>query len=419
MANSFLKSDKIVAQALGLLEREIVIPRMVWMFSIGDFKGVANDTISIRVPARTTARTRPLRGNRGTASEGEGIITMDDLIETKVDVTLDTSVYSAVPITDEQMTLDIYDFGFQVLRPQVTAVAEGLENAIVEEMRSATYVHTATIGADPVDAYDGLVDARMKLNKSNVPMSDRHVVVGPGMEARFLKSDHLNRVDQSGTDSALRDATIGKLAGFDSIVVSNALDDDEGYAFHRTAYAIGMVAPQIPAGASFGQMTTGARGGMNGIGALRWLRDYDFRNVQDRSLVDAYIGTNIIADGPKSSEVQTVTITGAPTGGSFTLTFDGQTTAAIAYNATAAAVRTALVALSNIAAGDVTTTGGPLPGTAVTVTFAGNYAGKDVPQMTATGSLTGGTTPAVAVATGTAGGTGANSFVRAVKLSLA
>lgn len=110
--------------------------------------------------------------------------------------------------------------------------------------------------------------------------------------------------------------------------------------------------------------------------------------------------------GGRTSEVQTVTITGVPTGGSFTLTFNGQTTAAIAYNATAATVKTALEALSNIAVGDVVVTGGALPGAAVTVTFAGVYSGINVAALTATASLTGGTSPAVAVATATAGGDG-------------
>lgn len=102
-------------------------------------------------------------------------------------------------------------------------------------------------------------------------------------------------------------------------------------------------------------------------------------------------------------EQQTVTITGTPTGGTFTLTFDGQTTAAIAYNAAAAAVVSALVALSNIGPTSVTATGGALPGTAVVVTFGVEYAGTDVPQMTAAGSFTGGVAPAVAVTTTRAG----------------
>ncbi|MEC4616195.1 hypothetical protein [Tsukamurella tyrosinosolvens] len=53
----------------------------------------------------------------------------------------------------------------------------------------------------------------------------------------------------------------------------------------------------------------------------------------------------------------TVTVTGSPTGGTFTLTVGGQTTAAIAYNATATAVKAALEALSNVDSATVTGTG--------------------------------------------------------------
>lgn len=108
-----------------------------------------------------------------------------------------------------------------------------------------------------------------------------------------------------------------------------------------------------------------------------------------------------------SSEEQTITITGTPTGGSFTLTFDTQTTSAIAYNATPTAVKSAIEALSNVASGDITCTGGPLPGTAVVAKFGGSLSGTNVTEMTATSSLTGGTTPAVAVTTTAVGGTSA------------
>lgn len=111
------------------------------------------------------------------------------------------------------------------------------------------------------------------------------------------------------------------------------------------------------------------------------------------------LGTNVNA-------VQTITVTGTPTGGSFTLTFNGQTTAAIPFGATAAQVKTALVALPNIgAAVQVTTGGGALPGTPVTVTFQGLLGNQPVSTMTAVNSLTGGTTPAISVATTTVGQT--------------
>lgn len=102
-----------------------------------------------------------------------------------------------------------------------------------------------------------------------------------------------------------------------------------------------------------------------------------------------------------TSEVQTVTITGAPTGGNFTLTYSGQTTANIAHNATAATVQARLNALSNIDEGDVAVTGGPGPGTPYTVTFDADLG--DVAQMTAAHTFTGGTTPTVAVSTTTPG----------------
>lgn len=97
---------------------------------------------------------------------------------------------------------------------------------------------------------------------------------------------------------------------------------------------------------------------------------------------------------------QTATLTGNPTGGTFTLTYSGQTTSDLAYNASATDVQTALEALSNLAPGDVTVTatkaGGPY-----TITFSSAYLSAN-PGVAATASganLTGGTTPAVTVAT--------------------
>lgn len=101
-----------------------------------------------------------------------------------------------------------------------------------------------------------------------------------------------------------------------------------------------------------------------------------------------------------TSEAQTLTETGAPTGGTFTLTFAGQTTAPLAYNATAAQVKSALEALSTVNFGAVTTTGGPLNTTPVVVTFGGGQFELTSPSLMTTNSagLTGGTTPAVTAA---------------------
>jgi hypothetical protein len=106
--------------------------------------------------------------------------------------------------------------------------------------------------------------------------------------------------------------------------------------------------------------------------------------------------------GPYSvtDEVQTLTEGGSGLT-SYTITFNGQTTASIDDDATASEVQAALEALSNINPGDVTVTGGPLASGPFTVTFGGQYADTNVAQMTTT--PTGGT-GVVTVATTTAGG---------------
>jgi hypothetical protein len=113
----------------------------------------------------------------------------------------------------------------------------------------------------------------------------------------------------------------------------------------------------------------------------------------------------IKTNGTGTSEVQTITITGTPTGGTFALAFGGAITSPLAYNASAADVQAALRLLSTLGGTTVTCGGGALPGTPVTVTFGSTLANTNVAQIVSdlgTG-LTGGSSPAVAVTTTTPG----------------
>lgn len=140
------------------------------------------------------------------------------------------------------------------------------------------------------------------------------------------------------------------------------------------------------------------------LGAVTWAGDYEFyaRFNGLMTLLYAAFGEKLVKTPGGTAEVQTLTITGAPTGGTFTITFGAETTAAIPYNATAAQVQSALEALTGVVPGDVFVTGGPLPATPLTLTWGGTKLGN-VAQPTTTDSLTGGTTPATAFATTTAG----------------
>ena len=110
-----------------------------------------------------------------------------------------------------------------------------------------------------------------------------------------------------------------------------------------------------------------------------------------------------------ANEVQTLSTTGTPTGGDFTLVVLGQTTAAIPFDATASAVATAINnALAVLGTGHtVGTSGGPLPSNVPITASGAQVSGRDIPPITiGTNSLTGGTAPAPAIAQTTAGRSG-------------
>jgi hypothetical protein len=92
---------------------------------------------------------------------------------------------------------------------------------------------------------------------------------------------------------------------------------------------------------------------------------------------------NVLSTGPSSSanEIQTITVTGTPTAGTFILGFRGAYTTPLAYNISAAAMTTALEALPTIGVGNVVVT---KPSTNYIITMASAFLNKNVPQITFT-----------------------------------
>jgi hypothetical protein len=102
---------------------------------------------------------------------------------------------------------------------------------------------------------------------------------------------------------------------------------------------------------------------------------------------------------PATNDVQTLTISGTPTGGTFRLRLVSCRTAPIAYNAAASAVQSALEAIPCFVSGDVAVSGSALPGNPQLILVAGRYLTTPAPAFSTVSALTGGTTPAAAVST--------------------
>jgi hypothetical protein len=88
---------------------------------------------------------------------------------------------------------------------------------------------------------------------------------------------------------------------------------------------------------------------------------------------------NLLGDIGFAPVIKTATIGGTPTGGTFTITVDGQTTSALVYNATTTVVQTALQGLASVGAGNVTVTG--TAGTSYVMTYT-----RSVTTVTASGA---------------------------------
>ncbi len=291
MANTWIKATKVVSTALGVLEREIVLPQLVWKDAVGDFAGAADDTISIRIPAYVTSRSRTLRA--------AGPLTMDEMAECKIDVTLDKDIYKGVNISDEDLTLDITDFGAQIVSPIVRAIAMGVEDELADTITGATYTHEVTLDTDA--PYTAVLEARKKLNDSHVPPSQRVLLVGSTIEQYILEALAGRESGTTMEESALADATLVRNYGGFRVVQSSAIPPDEAYAFHRTAFVLCSRAPKIPAGATWGASQSYA-----GL-AMRLIKDYDPLYIRDRCIGSVYVGTEVVTDnGELNSDGQFV-----------------------------------------------------------------------------------------------------------------
>lgn len=140
--------------------------------------------------------------------------------------------------------------------------------------------------------------------------------------------------------------------------------------------------------------------GTEGSAAQSQLVASVFSSSMTHTLTIPVTSTAAIAAVTAVNEQQTITLNGTPSGGTFTLTFGGNTTSGLAFNAAASAIQSALQGLASIGSGNATVTGSA--GGPWTVTFGGSLAAANQPLLTANGaSLTGGNSQSIAVTTPT------------------
>lgn len=291
------KPEKIVATGVGLLEQELVIPNIFQKEGIDQFKGAPNDTVNVVVEGLLPFHDFAWRSGESNAGDtpanSRQKLTFDRYVERKVPIAFGGNVYSAVEITDEQKDFDFNTWTDKILKKQVRAVARGLGRRAVSTLTGQTYsVVIGDLAGTGSTLRGGLLEARRVLNRFNVPQESRVLLVGTDFEAKLLSDPTIVFAQNAGdarADSALGEATLGRLAGF-TVVVDQTIPATEAYALHPSAFIMLTGAPAVPQ-----SVKQGATQAFEGI-AMRWLTDYSADYLVDRSVVNTYAGFRAIKD---------------------------------------------------------------------------------------------------------------------------
>jgi hypothetical protein len=282
VANSLYTPEQAARSTLAALRYLTTLPRTVRQDFSAEFVPGVGNVVNIKNPISAGTSRTYTAANR-TARDA---IVFDDLSQDTIPVTITDQVYKAVRLPDDFATFDLVSLEQQVLRPQAESVVDGVTAPLLTEMNAvAVDAGVPLLLADGSNALDVLIELRAVLNGRKVPMTDRWFAITPAAEAAFLRLDQLQKVNESGSDGVLREATLGRLMGFNIVVDPNLT---KSVAYHRDAFAHVTRPSRIPEGAAKAAVVS-----QDGF-ALRWLQHYNPLQLEDQSVVDTFVGAETL-----------------------------------------------------------------------------------------------------------------------------
>lgn len=200
-------------EAILQLQANMVIANLIHR----DFENVlANygDTVNVAKPGTFTMK------RKGSALEN---VQIQDATAASSVFKLNQNPHVSFMIADAESAKSIIDLMATYLTPAVQAMAAGIDQIVGAQQTQFWGNDFAGHlgGMDSTNINDYLLDAREKLNLRNVPDALRFMVVGPRTETIGLKERMFVRVNESGSNEALRRANLGNLYNFDIYAAQN------------------------------------------------------------------------------------------------------------------------------------------------------------------------------------------------------
>lgn len=280
MAHVLYTPEQAARATLASLRWLTGLPRTVRQDFSAEFVAGRGQTVNVLGPVNAGKANVYTKAQR----DAREAIKFNELEQTWFPVKLEDQIYNALRLPDDWATFTLTDLTRQVLVPQAESVVNDLAGPLVAQMvATATEASIPAMAKDGTNALQVLIKARQVLNARHIPTDGRYFAVGAGLEAAILSLPQLQKVNEAGTSEVLRNATIGRLFGFE-IVADPALPEDFGVAYHKDAFAHVMRPSRQPEGAA--KSATVAQDGF----ALRWIQHYNPLQLEDQSVVDAFYG---------------------------------------------------------------------------------------------------------------------------------
>lgn len=214
--NTALIPDIWAREAVALLSQNVVATKLVNRQFEPDVREFGETVKTRRPQAR--------KGRRRTDSDP---YTAADTVLDNINVTLDQWFYDSFVIKDGEMSKSMQDLIQIHLAPAMMGIGNDMDRAILGRVHEFFGTPDKRAGRlaslSASNARDTLLEAREILNRNNAPMDQRNLVLTPGSETPFLKTDLFVAANQRGDGgSALENAILGRIEGFQTVLGQNA-----------------------------------------------------------------------------------------------------------------------------------------------------------------------------------------------------
>ena len=222
MPNKLLTPEIIAREALMVLENNLVMANLVHRDYSDEFVEVG-DTITVRKPATFVA------------NNFTGSIITQDATEGSVPVKIDRHRDVSFAVTSKELTLDIKNFSEQLIAPAMSAIAQAVDQDILNEV--ATINNSVAATAKPTNLED-IANLAKTLDIAAVPLVNRRLVLNPTHKYRYALTDNLSKVSYAGSGDTLRNAELGRVYTLDTYMDQNAPDTKAATSGTATAFKI-------------------------------------------------------------------------------------------------------------------------------------------------------------------------------------